>query len=133
MAAGQDQDKDEQPACQKGAGLSVALRVRFWTVFFSRVSTNVGFWKFPRQKANKKRKNKQMKTAKQKLQDLKTFLPNAKRAIEQTEKFAKLLENDPAFQKLWEKDSAAALRQVGINPDARMEMGLPPVPVHDNA
>jgi hypothetical protein len=67
-----------------------------------------------------------MKTAKQKLKDLKTFLPNAKRAIEQTEKFAQLLETDPAFQKLWEKDSAAALRKVGINPDARMEMGLPP-------
>jgi hypothetical protein len=67
-----------------------------------------------------------MKTAKQKLKDLKTFLPNAKRAIKQTEKFAKLLETDSAFQKLWKEDSAAALRKVGINPDARMEMGLPP-------
>ncbi|MCX6880859.1 MAG: hypothetical protein NTW21_44720 [Verrucomicrobia bacterium] len=67
-----------------------------------------------------------MKTAAEKLNDLKAFLPNAKRAIEMTEKFAQLLETDPAFQRLWESDSAAALRQVGIDPEARAEMGLPP-------
>ena len=67
-----------------------------------------------------------MKTAAEKARDLKVFLKNAKRAIQQTEKLAELLEKDPAFQRLWETDSAAALLQVGINPDARMEMGLPP-------
>ncbi len=66
-----------------------------------------------------------MKTATEKLNDLKVFLPNVKHAIELTDKFAKLLETDPAFQRLWESDSAAALRQVGINPEARMEMGYP--------
>ncbi len=67
-----------------------------------------------------------MKTAAEKLNDLKVFIPNAKRAIELTENFAKLLETDPAFQRLWESDSAAALRQVGIDPDARIAMGYPP-------
>jgi hypothetical protein len=66
-----------------------------------------------------------MKTAKQKLKTLKVFLKNAKRAIRLTEKLAERLETDSKFQKLWESDSAAALRKVGIDPDARMEMGLP--------
>jgi hypothetical protein len=71
-------------------------------------------------------KEQTMKTAKQKLKTLKVFLKNAKRAIKLTEKLAERLETDPAFQRLWETDSAAALRKVGIDPDARMEMGLPP-------
>lgn len=67
-----------------------------------------------------------MKTAAEKLKDSKEFLKNAKQATKQLEKFTELIEKDPKFQQLWEKDSAAALRQVGINPDARMEMGKPP-------
>ena len=67
-----------------------------------------------------------MKTAAEKLKDSKTFLENAKRATKLLERFTELLETDPLFQRLWEKDSAAALRQVGIDPQARMEMGLPP-------
>jgi hypothetical protein len=65
-----------------------------------------------------------VKSAKEKLQDLRTFIPNAKKAIVQFEQLAKRLE-EPEFQKLWDSDSAAALRAVGINPEARQEMGLP--------
>ncbi len=67
-----------------------------------------------------------MKTAAEKLKDSKAFLENAKHATKLLEKFTQLLETDPTFQRLWETDSAAALRQVGIDPDARMQMGLPP-------
>jgi hypothetical protein len=65
-----------------------------------------------------------VKSAKEKLQDLRTFIPNAKKAIAQFEQLARRLE-EPEFQKLWESDSAAALRAVGIDPEARQEMGLP--------
>jgi hypothetical protein len=65
-----------------------------------------------------------VKSAKEKLQDLRTFIPNAKKAIGQFEQLAKRLE-EPEFQKLWDSDSAAALRAVGIDPEARQEMGLP--------
>ena len=63
------------------------------------------------------------KTASQKLEDLKIFIPNAKKAISQFEELMNRLESDKEFCKLWEEDSSQALVQVGINPDARMEMG----------
>jgi hypothetical protein len=66
------------------------------------------------------------KTAKQKLEELKGFIPNAKKAIAQFENLKTKLETDDKFCKLWDSDSAEALRQVGINPEARVEMGLPP-------
>lgn len=65
-----------------------------------------------------------VKSAKEKLRDLSTFIPNAKKAIAKFELLAKRLE-EPEFQKLWESDPAAALRAVGIDPEARQEMGLP--------
>jgi hypothetical protein len=70
--------------------------------------------------------NMAIKPAKQKLQELNEYLPNLKKAIQQFEDMRTRLEQDEAFCKLWETDSAAALRAVGINSDARMEMGLPP-------
>ena len=64
-----------------------------------------------------------VKSAQEKIQDLKVFIPNAKIAIAQFEEFLGKMEADASFRRLWETDSAAALRTVGINPDSRMEMG----------
>lgn len=47
-------------------------------------------------------------------------------ALAQLETFRDRLRNDSEFQNLWNSDSAAALREVGIDPDARTEMGYPP-------
>lgn len=69
---------------------------------------------------------KPIKTAEEKVADLRTFIPNAKRAIVQFEALLTRLEMDPEFRKLWNNDSGAALRAVGINPDSRMELGLGP-------
>jgi hypothetical protein len=65
-----------------------------------------------------------VKSAAEKLQDTTAFLDNAKTAIAQIEEMRRLLETDEEFRKLWEADSAAALRQVGIDPESRQEMGL---------
>lgn len=67
-----------------------------------------------------------VKSADEKLQDTVTFLDNAKAAIAQIEEMKRLLETDQEFRKLWEADSAAALRQVGIDPESRQDMGLGP-------
>ena len=67
-----------------------------------------------------------VKPAVVKLRDTITFLDGSKKAIMQIEEMRRRLESDKAFCELWEKDSAEALRQVGINPDARTEMGLEP-------
>ncbi len=67
-----------------------------------------------------------VKSAHEKLQDTIAFLDNAKAAIAQIEEMRRLLETDEEFRKLWEADSAAALRQVGIDPEARQEMGFGP-------
>ena len=67
-----------------------------------------------------------VKSAAEKLQDTIAFLENAKTAITQIEEMRRLLETDEEFRKLWDADSAAALRQVGIDPDSRQEMGLGP-------
>lgn len=64
-----------------------------------------------------------VKSAEQKLKELKTFIPNAKKAIAQFEELQRRLETEESFRKLWETDSAKALEAVGINPDARMETG----------
>jgi hypothetical protein len=58
--------------------------------------------------------------------DLETWIPKAKKAIVLAEDLRQRLETDEEFQKLWETDSAEALRRVGIDPDARKEVGLPP-------
>ena len=58
--------------------------------------------------------------------DLGAFLEKAAAAAKQIEDFKARLESDPAFQKLWEQDSAKALTEMGINPDARMEVGEEP-------
>ena len=60
------------------------------------------------------------------VQDLEKFITNAKKALRQCEELKRRLESDENFKKLWEKDSGKALTEVGINPDARKEMGLPP-------
>ena len=67
-----------------------------------------------------------VKSADQMLAQLKIFLPNMRAAILQYEELEQKFEADPDFRDLWERDSAAALRAVGINPDARTEMGLEP-------
>jgi hypothetical protein len=69
-----------------------------------------------------------MKNADEKLADTVEFLSNARRAITQLEEVERLLRENEEFRNLWNTDSAAALRQVGIDPDARVEMGLPPYP-----
>lgn len=73
-----------------------------------------------------------MKNADEKLADTVEFVPNARRAIAQFEEVEHLLRDDVTFRNLWNTDSAAALRQVGIDPDARVEMGLGPYPDKDS-
>lgn len=67
-----------------------------------------------------------LKSAQEKLKDTEAFLMNAKKAIAQLEEVKRRLESDATFRKLWDTDSAEALRQVGIDPEARHEMGLGP-------
>ncbi len=55
-----------------------------------------------------------------------TYLEKLKKATAQLEEVQRRLEHDPEFRKLWEADSAKALIEVDIDPDARMEMGLEP-------
>jgi hypothetical protein len=66
------------------------------------------------------------KSAKEMVKQLDDFIPMAKIAILQFEELRRRLETQEDFQKLWESNSAEALKQVGINPDSRMVMGLPP-------
>jgi hypothetical protein len=68
----------------------------------------------------------QVKPATEKLRDTIAFLDNAKKAMEQIEEMRRRLESDKSFCQLWEMDSAQALRQVGINPEARTEIGKEP-------
>ena len=67
-----------------------------------------------------------VKSAEQKLKELKAFIPNAKKAIAQFEELQRRLETEENFRKLWDTDSAKALKAVGINPDARKETGRGP-------
>jgi hypothetical protein len=67
-----------------------------------------------------------VKSATRVIADLNKFIPKAKEAIEQLEEMKRRLETDEGFRKLWEADSGRALRGVGIKPNARMKMGLPP-------
>jgi hypothetical protein len=65
-----------------------------------------------------------VKSAAEKLQDTIAFLDTAKASIAQIQGMRRLLETEDEFRKLWEADSAAALRQVGIDPASRQEMSL---------
>ena len=67
-----------------------------------------------------------LKTASVMAADVATFLENAKAAIVVTENFQRRLVEDSEFAKLWDEDSAAALRLAGIDPEARQEMGFGP-------
>lgn len=58
--------------------------------------------------------------------DLSDFLKKAAVATKKIEDFKTRLENDAEFQKLWENDSAKALIEMGIDPDARTEVGEQP-------
>ncbi len=64
-----------------------------------------------------------VKPAKQMASELAQFIGNVRRSIQQLEDLQRRLETDATFRKAWESDSAKALRTVGINPDARMEVG----------
>jgi hypothetical protein len=64
-----------------------------------------------------------MKSAQEKIQELKQFIPNAQRAITQFEELLRRMESEESFRALWETDSAEALKAVGIDPEARQEMG----------
>lgn len=59
-------------------------------------------------------------------QDVGAFLVKARDALAKTEAFQHRLVNDADFAALWDKDSAAALREMGIDPEARQEMGYGP-------
>jgi uncharacterized ferritin-like protein (DUF455 family) len=65
-----------------------------------------------------------VKSADEMLKSTVSFLDKLRKAVAQLEEMKRRLEGDAEFRKLWETNSAAALRQVGINPDARMEVGL---------
>ncbi len=67
-----------------------------------------------------------VKSANQKIEELKVFIPNAHKAIAQFEELLRRMESDENFRGLWETNSAEALKAVGINPDSRMEMGKAP-------
>jgi hypothetical protein len=67
-----------------------------------------------------------VKPAKVMASDLGNFLQKAADAIAKIEAFKERLETDPDFQALWEADSAKALLAMGIDPDARMEVGEEP-------
>lgn len=67
-----------------------------------------------------------LKSADEMLAQLRDFLPNVRQAVIQFEELERRFGEDADFRALWEQDSAAALRAVGINPDARIEMGLEP-------
>lgn len=58
--------------------------------------------------------------------DVGAFLERAREALKVTEAFQRKLVEDSEFAALWDRDSAAALRAVGINPEARQELGLGP-------
>ena len=58
--------------------------------------------------------------------DVAGFLVRAKEALRVTEEFQRRLTDDSEFAALWERDSAGALREAGIDPEARQEMGMPP-------
>jgi hypothetical protein len=67
------------------------------------------------------------KPAPKEVEDLAVFLENANGAIDKIVKLKKRLETDPAFKKLWEENPIEADRQMGIDPKARTEVGLPMV------
>jgi hypothetical protein len=54
------------------------------------------------------------------------FVERAREALATLEAFRDRLRSDSEFRDLWSRDSAEALRQGGIDPDARTELGLPP-------
>jgi hypothetical protein len=54
------------------------------------------------------------------------WLARVSRELKKIETLRNRLRDDANFQDLWNRDSAQALRDVGINPDARTEVGLEP-------
>jgi hypothetical protein len=58
--------------------------------------------------------------------DVAAFLARAREALKTTEAFQRRLAEDAEFAALWERDSAAALRAAGIDPEARQEVGFGP-------
>lgn len=67
-----------------------------------------------------------IKSAEEKIADLHLFIPKATNAILQFQALLTRLETDSDFRKLWNRDSGAALSAVGIDPEARRELGLGP-------
>ena len=67
-----------------------------------------------------------IKSAEEKIADLRLFIPKATNAILQFQALLTRLETDSDFRKLWNRDSGAALSAVGIDPEARRELGLGP-------
>nr|WP_310524839.1 hypothetical protein [Polymorphobacter sp.] len=58
--------------------------------------------------------------------DVGDFLVRAREALRITEAFQKRLVDDAEFAALWDRDSAAALKAAGIDPEARQAMGFGP-------
>jgi hypothetical protein len=58
--------------------------------------------------------------------DVGVFVERARAALATTEAFQKRLTTDAEFAALWDRDSAAALREAGIDPEARQEVGFGP-------
>lgn len=67
-----------------------------------------------------------LKSAKIMSADVGAFLDRARQALQVTEAFQKRLIEDADFAALWERDSAAALKAAGIDPEARQQVGFGP-------
>lgn len=64
-----------------------------------------------------------IKSAQEKINDLRSFIPNARKALSQFEELLRRMETDESFRTLWDSNPGEALRSVGIDPDSRTEMG----------
>jgi hypothetical protein len=57
---------------------------------------------------------------------LETFLERTREGMVKFDALMGRLRTDETFRGLWDRDSAQALREVGIDPEARTELGMAP-------
>lgn len=67
-----------------------------------------------------------LKTADEMASSTDDFIARVGEAVTKFEALRDRLRSDATFRDLWERDSAQALREVGIDPEARQEVGYPP-------
>jgi hypothetical protein len=65
------------------------------------------------------------RSAERDIQVVEDFIPKAEAAIKKLGTLRDKLKNDSEFRKLYETDFMTALEKIGIDPNARTEMGLP--------